>query len=248
MPVLFVGHGSPMNAIEDNAYRRGFSQMAAQLPRPKAILAISAHWATRTLLVRTAADNPHIDDMYGFPKELYEIAYEPPGAPALAARVMQLTAAAADNSWGIDHGVWSVLCTMFPKADVPVVILSTPVGESPQTFYEIGQKLAPLSDEGVLILASGNIVHNLRAAASGTAVHETWAMDFDGFIKGALCTGDHARLLAFTEHPAWRKAVPSLEHFYPILACAGAGRGRQAQVWNEGCKMGALTMTSYIFR
>ena len=249
MPVLFVGHGSPMNAIEDNVYSRGFVHMAAQLPRPKAILAISAHWATRSLCVRTAATNPHIDDMYGFPKELYEVAYEPPGDPALAREVIRLTdgAATVNNDWGIDHGVWSILCNMYPRADVPVTVLSTPVNESPAWFYDIGKKLAPLSAAGVLILASGNIVHNLRAASTGVGLHESWAADFDSFIKEALLSGDSQRLLAFTDHPDWRKAVPSPEHFYPILAAAGAGEGRHVEVWNEGCALGALSMTSYIF-
>ena len=164
MPVLFTGHGSPMNAIGNNKARPVWKNIGETLPKPKVIIAISAHWATRGLFVRNAADNPQINDMYGFPKELYQVHYEPAGSPEFAQKTLQLlgTDSQVNNEWGIDHGIWSVLSNIYPDSDIPVVMVSNNLLEGPAFQYEIGKRLAPLREEGAMILASGNVVHNLE--------------------------------------------------------------------------------------
>lgn len=250
MPVLFAGHGSPMNAIENNPYSRGFETMGAALPRPKAILAISAHWVTPGVSVRTAPDNPQINDMYGFPQALYDVHYTPAGDPALARRLMDLAGGAVteNNDWGIDHGIWSILCRMFPKADIPVVMMSTPARMDAAAYMDLCRPLSALSAEGVLILASGNVVHNLRLIDWENKGGAPWAYDFDHAIRDAVTSSDEAALLRFASHPAYLKSAPTAEHFYPLLAAFGAAGGKKASVWNEGCLMNSLSMTSYLFQ
>lgn len=248
-PVVFVGHGSPMNAIENNTYRQGFQEMGKRLGKPKAIVAVSAHWLTEGIHIRTAAVNTQVNDMYGFPEELYQVHYEPAGYPALARYILQdlLPDASEDNSWGIDHGVWSVLCNMYPDADVPVVMVSTPGDYRLEQLFAMGQALRPLRDKDILIVASGGIVHNLGRLNWGSNQGFSWADEFDTYIKNAIVTGDEAALLRADSHPYYTAAVPSVDHFYPAVVAAGAGHGDTVTVWNEGCLQGSLSMTSYLF-
>ena len=248
-PILFVGHGSPMNAIEDNIYRQGFIEMGKTLGKPKAIVAISAHWMTEGIHIRTAPTNRQINDMYGFPEALYQVHYEPAGYPELAKYIRHdlLPDAIEDNTWGIDHGVWSVLCNMYPDADVPVVMISTPMDYTLSQLYAMGQALRPLADKDILIVASGGVVHNLGRLAWDSPTGFPWADEFDTYIKDAITTGDEKALLKADSHPYYRAAVPSVDHFYPAVVAAGAGHGDAVTVWNEGRLQGALSMTSYLF-
>ncbi|HRI09521.1 MAG TPA: 4,5-DOPA dioxygenase extradiol, partial [Nannocystaceae bacterium] len=208
-PVLFIGHGSPMNAIEDNQWSRGLRTLAGALPRPRAILAISAHWYVDGTLLTVDAAPRTIHDFGGFPRALYEIRYPAPGAPDLAARVRRLVAAAADappGAWGLDHGTWSVLRWLYPDADVPVVQLSLDRRLSPAAHHELGRALADLRDDGVMILGSGNITHNLRDAItrmqSGDHQTPAWARRFDLEVRvgaGAYVCGEETALLESLE-------------------------------------------------
>jgi 4,5-DOPA dioxygenase extradiol len=185
MPVLFVGHGSPMNAIEDNEFSRSWIAVGKALPRPNTILCVSAHWETKGTQV-TAMEKPRtIYDFYGFPPELYAMMYPAPGSPELARRVRDLAEAdgiTPDLTWGLDHGTWSVLRRLFPKADVAVIQLSLDVTKNAQAHYDLGRQLQPLRDEGVLIIGSGNIVHNLRTVVFEDTAYD-WAVEFDGKVK-----------------------------------------------------------------
>jgi 4,5-DOPA dioxygenase extradiol len=251
VPVIFAGHGSPMNAIEDNRWSRGFAALADDLPMPRAILAISAHWWVDGTLL-TADEHPKsIHDFHGFPEALYEISYPAPGDAALAGHVAQLldsTGAALSTDWGLDHGTWSVLRWMYPEADVPVVQLSMDRRLAPAEHFEIGQRLAPLRDEGVLVFGSGNIVHNLRDAFARMRAdnHETpdWAGRYDETVREALAQHDHDALVA-----AWpgsedgRRSHPTPDHWLPLLYCAGASHGGGAVRFPvEGFDWGSLSM------
>lgn len=250
MPVLFVGHGSPMNAIGNNRARAQWKQEGLRLGKPPVIIAISAHWMTRGQYVRRAQNNPQINDMYGFPPELYEVHYEPEGSIAYADRVLELLKGQVhvNNEWGIDHGVWSVLCNMYPNADVPVVTLSTDVTANPQTLFETGQKLAPLRDEGALILASGNVVHNLRMTNWSMNSGYAWADAFDRTIRDAITSGNFDIPVHYQQLPDALKAVPSVEHYYPLLVALGAvDKNDAVRVWNDYRELGSMSMTSYTF-
>lgn len=249
-PVVFAGHGSPMNAIEDNSFRQGFINMGNRLGKPKAIVVFSAHWITKGLKIRTASTNRQINDMYGFPPKLYEVKYEPAGCPKLANRIKNSLLPdmiKEDNSWGIDHGVWSILCNMYPKADVPVVIISTPIDFSLKQLFEVGKRLRSLSDEDILILGSGNVVHNLRMVAWNMNDGYNWAKTFDEYIKECLIHKRFEQLLQADKVPNFTKAVPSVDHFYPLIMTAGAGWEKSVATWNEGCELGSISMTSYLF-
>jgi 4,5-DOPA dioxygenase extradiol len=220
MPAIFVGHGSPMNAIEENEFSRAWGQVGQSLPRPKAILCISAHWETSGVQV-TAMESPRtIDDFYGFPPELYAVRYPAPGSPELASRVGQILAGAAvqpDVSWGLDHGAWSVLRRMFPAADIPVVQLSLDHNSSPQDHYDLGRRLSPLRREGVLIVGSGNMVHNLRLIQWTDSAYD-WAIEFDELLEGRILAGDHPSIVHFKRFGrAAMLSVPTPEHFLPLL-------------------------------
>lgn len=238
-----------MNAIEENRFRQGFQAMGRRLGKPKAIVAISAHWMTEGIHIRTAAANTQVNDMYGFPEALYQVRYEPPGYPALARYIIQdlLPEAVEDNTWGIDHGVWSVLCNMYPAADVPVVMISTPVDYTLDQLFALGQALRPLRDKDVLVVASGGVVHNLGRLAWDSPHGFPWATAFDDYIQDAITRQDKDALVRADQHPAYHAAVPSVEHFYPVVVAAGAGWGDHPVVWNEGCLQGSLSMTSYLF-
>lgn len=250
MPVIFTGHGSPMNAIGQNRARTGWQKQGRALVRPKAIIAVSAHWMTRGLCVRRSAVNPQIYDMYGFPEELYRIAYAPAGSAAYADRALELLGgrAVVNNDWGIDHGVWSVLSNLYPAADVPVVMVSTDVSASAAEQFETGRRLAALRSEGVLILASGNVVHNLGLVEWGREDGAPWADRFDAAIRDAIRAGDFSAVVDYARLPDAQKAVPTKEHFYPLLTALGAADpGDAVTVWNEYRELGSMSMTSYTF-
>lgn len=254
LPVLFVGHGNPMNAIEENAWSRGFRDLAGLLPRPQAILAVSAHWYVEGTFT-TGGDRPEtIHDFGGFPAELYRVQYPAPGAPELARRVVELVGArraSVSTGWGLDHGTWSVLVHLRPAADVPVVQLSLDARLAPAEHLAIGRALEPLRDEGVLVLGSGNIVHNLPHAFGawhrGDSRTPAWAREFDEEIARALERRDTDHLVAALSTEAGRLAHPTPDHYLPLLYAAGAGgSGDTVRFPVEGFDMSSLSMRSVL--
>lgn len=257
MPAVFVGHGSPMDAIGDNPARIGWQQMGMHIGKPKAIVAISAHWLTKGLHVRVADDNPQIYDMYGFPDELYKIKYAPKSDTAIANKVLSLLGKAATplNDWGLDHGIWSVLSNMYPEADIPVILVSVNANGSPNEQFEVGKRLSSLRKEGIMILGSGNVVHNLRMVDWNMAGGHQWADQFDKQIKDAILKGDFKTPTEFDKLPDWRLSVATGEHYYPLLTVLGAAsvdsqdniKSAKVSVWNDFRELGSISMTSYIF-
>jgi 4,5-DOPA dioxygenase extradiol len=255
MPVLFVGHGNPMNAIEENAWARGFRALAQTLPRPRAILAVSAHWYVEGLFT-TGNERPEtIHDFGGFPEELYRVEYPAPGDPALAAGVVGLLKARGARvslDWGLDHGTWTVLVHLRPGADVPVVQLSVDARLPPAEHLAIGRALAPLREEGVLVLGSGNIVHNLPHAFGawrrGDARTPPWAREFDLGIARALERRDPEHLVAAPATDAGRLSHPTPDHYLPLLYAAGASAPDDPVRFPiEGFDMASLSMRSVRF-
>lgn len=245
LPLIFFGHGSPMNAIEHNRFTQGWRDAVAGI-HAKAILMISAHWDTPTLKVTAQANPPTIHDFGGFPPKLFATNYPAPGAPALAARVAALTGATLDDNWGLDHGAWSVLVHTHPNADAPVLQLSINSRMSPQWHYELGQQLKPLRDEGVLLVASGNLVHNLRLLDWNDGPSPAWAERFANWCRHALQTGDDAALLNYrAQGQDAALAVPHPDHLLPLFCLLGARTpDEQAQLFNDEMTMGSLAMTS----
>ena len=249
MPAIFFGHGSPMNALETNDYSRAWAAIGAALPRPVAVLAISAHWYLPGTSV-TAMDAPRtIHDFAGFPADLYHVQYPARGSPALAAHVADLLApvpVGRDDRWGLDHGTWSVLRHLFPAADVPVVQLGIDATQPPSFHYRLGQRLAPLRDEGVLVIGSGNVVHNLHAYVWGqrTAAPFHWAVRFEERVRALLVAGDHDALVDYTrlgEDAAL--AVPTPDHYLPLLYVIGLRRADdQVDFPIQGFDGGAIAM------
>jgi len=251
MPALFVGHGSPMNAIEDNAFTRGWQAAAQSIAKPKAILCISAHWETRGVGVCAATQPETIHDFGGFPQALFDVRYPAPGDPALAQRVTAIVKSVqiqTTTQWGLDHGAWSVLRVMYPDADVPVVQLSLDSAQAGAFHLALGRELAPLRDEGVLIIGSGNIVHNLRATMRGVpdSAHglTPWAEEFDVRAKAAIDAGDAPALMAYEKlTPGALTAVPFPDHYFPLLYAMGAAsEGESARHVYEGFQAGTLSM------
>ena len=248
MPVLFVGHGSPMNAIEDYEFSRAWIEAGKALPRPKAVLCISAHWETEGTQV-TAMTNPRtIYDFYGFPSELYAKTYSAPGSPELAQRVRDLVGAQAvglDQTWGLDHGAWSVLARLFPQADVPVVQLSLDVRKSPQEHYNLGKQLASLRDENILLLGSGNIVHNLRMINWEGEPYD-WAVAFDEKMSGWILANDHEPIIHYEKGGRDAAlAINSAEHYKPLLYILGAqGAQEPLSFFADKVAYGSLSMRS----
>ncbi len=223
MPAIFFGHGNPLNALQSNEWTEGWARIGNSIPRPKAIVCVSAHWYLSATLV-TATERPRtIHDFGGFPRELYEVEYPAPGLPELAARVRDLLApvpAGLDNHWGLDHGTWSVLCHVFPGADVPVVQLSIDETQPAAFHYELARRLAPLRDEGVLVMGSGNLVHNLHTYAWGRRKVEPfdWAVRFEERARGLLLAGDHTPLVNYESLGAdARLSAPTPDHYLPLL-------------------------------
>jgi 4,5-DOPA dioxygenase extradiol len=220
MPALFVGHGSPMNAIEDNEFSRAWGAVGRSLPRPKAILCISAHWET-TGVQTTAMEAPRtIYDFYGFPPELYAVRYPAPGSPALSdlvRRTLQGAGVQPDLDWGLDHGAWSVLRRMYPEADIPVVQLSLDYRKSMPEHYALGQELKALRWRGVLIVGSGNMVHNLRLVQWQDAAYD-WALEFDNLLKERILAGDHTAIQQPEQFGRMADlSIPTPEHYLPLL-------------------------------
>lgn len=252
MPVVFVGHGSPMNAIEDNRYTKNWKEIASKIPTPKAILSISAHWYTNGTKIMNEENPKTIYDMYGFPKELYEIIYNSPGDPKLAEYTKSLitTNSEFDNSWGIDHGTWSVLVHMYPKREIPVFQISVDRTAPPEVHYKIGQNLKSLREQGVLLLGSGNIVHNLRMVRWEMEDDGfQWAYEFDDYIKENIENKNHDNIINYANLGENSKlAVPTPDHFFPLLYILGATEKEdEVSIYNKSCTMGSLSMTSYLF-
>ncbi len=254
MPVLFVGHGSPMNAIEDNQWSRGFRDLAALLPRPRAILAVSAHWYANGTFV-TGNERPEtIHDFGGFPQPLYEVEYPAPGDVALAQRVVRLLGedrAFLREDWGLDHGTWSVLVHLRPEADIPVVQLSLDYRQGAAAHLALGRSLAALREEGVLVLGSGNIVHNLRHAMTsahrGELATPAWAAAFDADVAKALEQGDGAFLARAADGDAFRMAHPTPDHYLPLLYVAGAAApGEAVRFPVTGFDLASLSMRAVL--
>ncbi len=221
LPTLFVGHGSPMNAIEDSAVRRSWRDIAARIPRPKAVLCISAHWETQGVHVTSANAPKTIHDFGGFPQALFDVQYSAPGDPALARRIAGLVApdpVGLDETRGLDHGVWAVLMAMYPNADVPTVQLSLDMTKPPAAHYSLAKHLAPLRDDGVLVMGSGNIVHNLRVFFSHGHMSFDWARRFNDTAKSRIAAGRHDDLIAYERlDPEALLSVPTPEHYLPVL-------------------------------
>jgi 4,5-DOPA dioxygenase extradiol len=226
MPAVFFGHGSPMNALAQNHYTQTWRRLGESVPRPKAILAISAHWCTPGTAV-TAMENPRtIHDFGGFPQALFDLQYPAPGSPLVAARVRDVLAPVGvrlDEEWGLDHGTWSVLVHAFPKADIPIVQLSIDATKPPAFHYDLGSRLAPLRAEGVLIIGSGNVVHNLRRIRwEEDAPAYDWAVRFNAQVRDHLMRRDHQPLVTYEQMgDDARLSVPTSEHFLPLLYILG---------------------------
>lgn len=248
-PALFLGHGNPMHALATNEFTLAWASLSRQIPRPKAILCISAHWFVPQTGITVSTAPRTIHDFGGFPPELYQVQYPAPGDPQLARRVQQLlapTPAHLDESWGLDHGSWSLLCHLYPAADVPVVQLSIDSRQPAEFHYDLGRRLAPLRDEGVLILGSGNLVHNLRRFAWGAQVAEPydWAARFENQARQMIAAGEHGPLLDYSKLGADALlSVPTAEHYLPLLYVLGTQQSRDAVAFPvEGFDGGSISM------
>ncbi len=252
MPVIFFGHGSPMNALGRNQYTGAWRRLGESVPKPKAILAVSAHWYTRGTAV-TAMDKPRtIHDFGGFPKALFEVQYPAPGDPKLAKQVRDLLAPVEvnlDKTWGLDHGTWSVLVHAFPDAEVPVVQLSIDGSKPPGFHYELAKSLAPLRDEGVLIVGSGNVVHNLgRIQWAEDAEPYEWAARFNDKVRGYLAARDHGPLIDYeTLGEDARLSIPTADHYLPLLyVIALQGENETISLPIDGIEHGSIGMLAAV--
>lgn len=253
MPVLFLGHGSPMNAIEENEFVTGFRNIALGLPKPNAILCISAHWETKGTFV-TAMEKPStIHDFGGFPKELFEVQYPAPGSPDLAKETKSLitkTEVGLDYKWGLDHGAWSVIKHLYPTAAIPVIQMSIDYSQTPQHHYELAQQIKSLREKGVLVIGSGNMVHNLRMLAwdklNAPEYGFDWAIEANEKMKKYILSGDHKQLINFrSQGKAFDLAIPTPEHYLPLLySLALKGENENVSLFNDKAVAGSLTMTS----
>ena len=250
-PALFIGHGSPMNTLEQNRYTRAWQAIGPQLPRPKALLVVSAHWYFGATAVTAMAQPRTIHDFYGFPQPLFDFQYPAPGSPELAQEIVEVVkphwVGLDRDQWGIDHGAWSVLAHLYPEADVPVVQLSINALKPLEYHLELAGRLAPLREAGVMIVTSGNVVHNLqRVQRDQPEAAFDWAERFDDAVAGQMseAPGDILRL---TEHPDYELAVPTPDHFIPLLYLAGlaAGGEERTETIMRGCAMGSLSMACY---
>jgi len=253
MPVLFVGHGSPMNAIEENEFSKTWENLGKSLPRPKAILCVSAHWETKGTYVTAMPKPQTIHDFGGFPKALYEVQYPAPGSPELAQETKHIltnTVVELDGKWGLDHGAWSVIRRIYPEADVPVIEMSLDYSQSPQYHFELGKELAALRKKGVLIIGSGNMVHNLRLVAwdkmNEPEYGFDWAIQANDKFKQLIMSGNHKDLINYTSlgHEV-QLAIPTPDHYLPLLYTLALKEKDEAlSFFNDKPVMGSLTMTS----
>ena len=250
LPAIFFGHGSPMNAIENNFYTKSWEalgrDLGKRLPKPKAILVISAHYETDGTKITSGEQQKTIHDFYGFPQKLFDVKYEPRGSFELAKRVQKLLPEIQlDDSWGIDHGAWSVLLRTHPKADVPTLQLSIDKNKSPREHYELAKKLQILRGEGVLIIGSGNIVHNLRMMNSNIRRVYPWAIQFNDAVTKAIAEDDHEKIIEFKKLAGARESAPTAEHFIPLIYILGLQKKNEAaEIFCEGIEMGSIGMTS----
>ena len=253
MPVLFIGHGSPMNGIEDTDFSRRWREMAREVPRPKAVLVVSAHWLTSGTHV-TAMEQPKtIHDFGGFPQELFDVRYDAPGDPVLARETQKLitsTSVGLDHDWGLDHGTWTVVRHMYPDADIPVLQLSIDYKQPPQYHYDLAAQLGALRRKGVLIIGSGNMVHNLRMVAwdrmSDPEYGYDWALEMNETFKQKIASRDHRALVAYDSlGTSARLAIPTPDHYYPLLYTLGLQeKSDEVSFFNDRAVAGSLTMTS----
>lgn len=249
MPAIFLGHGNPMNAIQTNAYTKSWAAIGKKIPRPRAILSLSAHWYVRGTSVTAMTAPKTIHDFGGFPPELFQVEYPAPGDPDLAVRVKTLLdpiSVELDEEWGLDHGTWSALCHVFPDADIPVVLLSIDETQPPAFHYEIGRRLAPLRNEGILIIGSGNLVHNLHAYAWGKHPAEPfdWAVRFEKQVRELLLANNDGRLITYGS--LGREAmlsIPTPDHYLPLLYIIALRKeGEQISFPVEGIDGGSISM------
>ncbi|MEO7426688.1 MAG: 4,5-DOPA dioxygenase extradiol [Fibrobacteria bacterium] len=256
LPALFIGHGAPMNGIEENEFSRSWANLARDVPVPKAVLCISAHWLTRGTLV-TAMEKPEtIHDFGGFPKALFDVRYPAPGSPSVAEMTRQAVRSVdirPDHEWGLDHGTWTVLRHMYPDATVPVLQLSIDYDKPPQYHYNLGKELAGLREKGVLIIGSGNMVHNLRRIAfdhiNDPEYGFDWALEMKATFAKLIRERDHGALIDYTKlGEAAKLAIPTPDHYYPLLYVLGLqGKNEEAVLFNDKAVGGSLTMTSVKF-
>jgi 4,5-DOPA dioxygenase extradiol len=251
MPALFVGHGNPMNAIEDNSYSRAWAEIGASLPKPQAILCVSAHWMTKGRSLAHVGQKPKtIHDFGGFPRELYQQQYPAPGAPEAAEATIALvrsTHVEPDEQWGLDHGAWSVLIRMFPQADIPVFQLSLDLGRGPEAHLDLARELKPLRERGVLIVGSGNLVHNLMALNPGAPPYD-WGLAFDETMKARIGARDAlGAARALDASRAAKLSHPTAEHFLPVLYPLGVVDERdELKFFSESFDLGSISMRSFL--
>ena len=253
MPVLFIGHGSPMNAIEDNIFSKRWQQMGKEIPTPKAVVVVSAHWLTKGTMV-TAMPNPKtIHDFGGFPQALFDVQYPAPGSPELATEIQKLItnpAVELDHDWGLDHGTWSVVKHMYPNADIPVLQLSIDYYKPAAYHYELAKQLLSLRKKGVLIIGSGNMVHNLRMVAwdkfNEPEYGFDWALEMNDIFKNKISNGFHKELIQYEKlHKAATLAIPTPDHYYPLLYILALQTDNdKVEFFNDKAVGGSLTMTS----
>ena len=253
MPVVFSGHGSPMLALADDGITRGLREVGERIVaahgKPEAILAVSGHWYTNGLYTQSEQNPRQVYDMYGFPRKLYEVKYPVAGCAELTERVTGLLGnrVSIDDSWGIDHGTWTVLVHMFPKADVPVVQLSVDASAEPSELVELGRALAPLREEGYLVFGSGNVVHNLSLVQWDNPGGTSKALRFNELVVDAVLAGETDKLARYNSLPDAAYAVPTPDHYLPLLYCLGAAGGDAAEAFNNTCNLGSMAMTGFVF-
>lgn len=252
LPVLFIGHGSPMNAIANNSYTHMLNKLGEELPRPRAILCVSAHWMTEGSWITHMKNPKTIHDFYGFPQALFDVQYPAPGEPAVAELITELVKDPRINldneMWGLDHGTWSVLKHMYPKADVPVLQLSLHLEQPPEYHYKLGLELQKLRSEGVLIVGSGNLVHNLRRINwTENSEPYPWAVEFDQWTREKLeIRDDQAFVNDFHKSEAGKLSVPTMEHYLPLLYVLGASKGEKVRFIFDEIHHSSIAMRSFV--
>ncbi len=253
MPVLFLGHGSPMNAIEENEFSRKWNEIGQTIPKPRAILCISAHWETRGTFVTDMENPATIHDFGGFPKQLFEVQYPAPGSPLLAAETKSIitkTEIGLDNKWGLDHGCWSVIRHLYPKADVPVIEMSLDFSQTARFHYDLARELSTLRKKGILIIGSGNMVHNLGMVAwdrlNSAEYGYDWAIEANEIMKKFILSGDHKSLIDFrSQGKAFNLSIPTPEHYLPLIyTLALKEEDETVTFFNDKIVGGSLSMTS----